>query len=442
MSSLKNNIAKFLYLPGDGIGLEMGTRAIPFLTEMVECFNKKTGNDLKIHATISALGTSALIEYGAQIPEKTRELIESHIWIVKGPTRTPYLDNHEEMKAVWLKCFPTLMYSEAVKEIAKLTSANVALRKMYNLYVCKRPVYHLPNVPTPFTKTDLVNWTIYRENTEGYYGMPNLTVEQSKALVAYLEANPEFEAIAKQIKREGDFITGFGVCSEIATKRLMRAALKDAIKTGKKIVTIVHKANIIKGLDGAFLQWCKEVIQEKEFADLVVISKDKTWRQFAYSQSKIIVDSIIVDNSLEKGLTRPENYDILVMENFKGDFFSDFAAGLIGGLGVSPGANIKYEINNGILTVVKAVYEATHGTGDDITGQNKVNPVSLLLSFCMMFEDMEGLWSEFGDFIKDIITEAYKRKEFTGDLARQLPDNHPSLSFTEFMDILLSIAKE
>lgn len=426
-----------LYLPGDGIGAEMGEHIPGHLQNILKIYNEKVGTDLNLQFQLGALGTHALITYGKQIPEETLEEIAKHRWIIKGPTRTPDIQNDEEFKAVRKKCFPDLSPIEGIQEVQKLSSANVQLRKLLNLYVCRRPVFHLPNVPTKYGSPQMINWTIFRENTEGYYGMPNMTTEQSKKMVDYLALNKEFEAIAKQLTAESDFVINFGKTSEHATKRLMREAIKDAIKNKKKIVTIVCKNNIIKSADGMFLKWCQEVAYE-EFLNECLVIDGKASRWQANKENLIIVDQMITDNFFEKGSTRPDIFDNIVLKNLEGDFASDYAAGLIGGLGVAPGTN-----ENPITG--KRVYEATHGTADDIAGKNIVNPTSQLLSFHMMFEDMgkeDNDWKVFADFYMSSLTTTFEQHEMTGDLTRQIDEKMASLSFTGFLEAIEKNAQE
>ncbi|MBS3969485.1 MAG: isocitrate/isopropylmalate dehydrogenase family protein [Clostridia bacterium] len=207
-------------------------------------------------------------------------------------------------------------------------SVNVTLRKELNLYANLRPVKNLPNVRTRFENVDLV---VVRENTEDLYVGIERQVEEGRA-----------EAIK--------------IISADASRRIAHFAFEYAKMYNRKKVTAVHKANILKLTDGLFLECCKEV------------SRD-------YPQ--VNFDEKIVDNMCMQLVQFPESFDILVMPNLYGDILSDLAAGLVGGLGLVPGANIGDNA---------AVFEAVHGSAPDIAGMNKANPIALLLSACMMLD--------------------------------------------------------
>lgn len=210
-------------------------------------------------------------------------------------------------------------------------SPNVTLRKKLDLYACVRPVRSLPGVKTPFDELDIV---IFRENTEDLY-----------AQIEYM-TTPTV-ALAKK------------VISVAASKRIAKAAMEYARKHKRKKVTCVHKANIMKIADGLFLNTCREVA--KEYPDI----------EFGDN---------IVDNQCMQLVTRWKIYDVLVLPNLYGDIVSDLAAGMMGGLGVAPGAN--YGTNC-------ALFEAVHGSAPKYTGMNKVNPTALLLSATLMLDHLD-----------------------------------------------------
>lgn len=209
-------------------------------------------------------------------------------------------------------------------------SPNVTLRKKLDLYACVRPIRSLPGVKTPFDGLDMV---IFRENTEDLY-----------AQIEYMCT----ETVAQSVK----------MISVAGSKRIARAAFEYAKKHGRKKVTAVHKANIMKIADGLFLRCCQEVAQEYpdiEFGDN------------------------IVDNQCMQLVMRWKNYDILVLPNLYGDIISDLSAGMMGGLGVAPGANYGTKC---------ALFEAVHGSAPKYTGMNKVNPTALLLSGTLMLDHL------------------------------------------------------
>lgn len=209
-------------------------------------------------------------------------------------------------------------------------SPNVTLRKKLDLYACVRPVRSLPGVETPFKDLDIV---IFRENTEDLY-----------AQIEYMST----EQVAHSVK----------LISKLGCERIIRAAFEYARKNGRKRVVGVHKANIMKIADGMFLRIFNEIA--KEYPEI------ESWDN-------------IVDNQCMQLVTRWKQYDILVTLNLYGDIVSDLAAGMMGGLGVAPGANYGTKC---------AVFEAVHGSAPKYTGQDKVNPTALLLSATLMLEHL------------------------------------------------------
>ncbi|WP_027339375.1 isocitrate dehydrogenase (NAD(+)) [Halonatronum saccharophilum] len=236
-------------------------------------------------------------------------------------------------------------------------SVNVAIRQKLDLYVNLRPARILKGAPTKFENLDVV---IFRENTEGLY--------------VGIEHNVGDDA-AESIK----------IITRKASERIVRAAFEYAKKNNRKKVTAVHKANILKLSDGLF----KSVAEE--------VSK---------SYPEIEFDNKIVDNMCMQLVQYPENYDVLVMPNLYGDIVSDLCAGLIGGLGLTPGANLNDEL---------AVFEAVHGSAPDIAGKNKANPIALLLSACMMLRhlDEEVAATNIEEAVEEILAEG---EVLTGDL--------------------------
>ncbi|MEX0885967.1 MAG: isocitrate/isopropylmalate dehydrogenase family protein [Phycisphaeraceae bacterium] len=208
------------------------------------------------------------------------------------------------------------------------TSVNVQLRQKLTLYAAFRPVRTLPGVPTRFENVDLV---IVRENTEGLYsGVENEIVP--------------------------GLITTLKITTEKASTRIARRAFEYARRRGRKRVTVFHKANIMKLADGRFLDCVQRVHEEEGYSD-------------------ITYDTMIIDAGCMRLVQAPETFDVLLMENFYGDIVSDLAAGLVGGLGVVPGANIGDD---------SAVFEAVHGSAPDIAGRGLANPLALLMSAVML----------------------------------------------------------
>jgi len=201
------------------------------------------------------------------------------------------------------------------------------------------------------------------------------------------------------VKLRNDTGIGLKIISEFATKRIVRKAIEYAIENNRKKITIVHKGNIMKYTEGAFLNWAFEVL-EKEFGN-ITSSNEK--------DGKIIFNSKIADDMFQQLILYPQEYDIIVTPNLNGDYLSDAAAALVGGLGIAPGMNIGDEV---------AIFEAVHGTAPDIAGKNIANPMSLILSGVLMFRYMG--WLEVANVIDTAVNETVKSKKVTSDLATRL----------------------
>ena len=277
-------------IPGDGIGPEIVAATVRVI--------EATGVD--IHWETQTLGAQALEKYGSTLPEEAIESMRATKIALKGPIMTP---------------------------IGKgFTSVNVGLRKALDLYANVRPVKALPNVECRYPELDLV---IVRENTEGLYsGIEHFVIP--------------------------GVVESLRVITEKASTRIAKYAFQYARDNGRKKVTAVHKANIMKLSDGLFLECFYAVA--KDFHE-------------------IEADDKIIDNCCMQLVMRPEQFDVLVMENLFGDIISDLCAGLIGGLGLAPGANIGE---------LGAVFEAVHGSAPDIAGQGIANPTALMLSAIQM----------------------------------------------------------
>src|SRR5215203_4971904 len=277
-------------IPGDGIGPEVSSAVVRII--------EATGVDIKWETHYA--GAQALEKFGSTLPDDLLESIERNRVALKGPITTP---------------------------IGKgFTSVNVGLRKALDLYANLRPVRALPNVPSRYPELDLV---VVRENTEDLYsGIEHVVVP----------------GVVESIK----------IITEKASTRIARYAFEFARREGRKKVTAVHKANIMKLSDGLFLD---------------------CFRNVAANYPEIEADDKIVDNACMQLVMRPEQFDIMLLENLYGDIVSDLCAGLVGGLGLVPGANIGEK---------GAVFEAVHGSAPDIAGQGIANPTALLQSGILM----------------------------------------------------------
>jgi isocitrate dehydrogenase (NAD+) len=305
-------------IPGDGTG--------PELAEATRRVLEATGVELEWDE--QPAGEDVYREEGDPFPERTLESIKRTGVGIKGPTTTPVGSGFR--------------------------SINVQLRKELDLYACIRPCKLYEGVRSHFDDVDIV---IVRENTEDLYAGIEFEVdsegaEKLREFVASLGAGTVREHSGISIKP----ISVFG------TQRIVRAAFDYAIKNGRKKVTAVHKANIMKFSDGLFLKTAREVAAN-EYADSGVEFEDR-----------------IVDNMCMQLVQKPELYDVLVLPNLYGDVVSDLGAGLIGGLGVAPGGNIGDDV---------AVFEPTHGSAPKYAGQDKVNPMAMMLSGVLMLRHLE-----------------------------------------------------
>jgi isocitrate dehydrogenase (NAD+) len=279
-------------IPGDGIGPEISA----VTTEVVAA----TGVEVEWHEMEA--GAAAMEQYGTQLPEHVLQMIRTDKVALKGPVTTPIGIG--------------------------FTSANVALRKALDLYACLRPSRTLPGVPSRYENVDLI---VVRENTEDLYsGIEHQVVP----------------GVVESLK----------VVTERACTRIAEFAFNYARANGRKRVTSVHKANIMKMSDGLFLNCARAV---------------------AARYGEIQYNEMIVDATCMQLVMDPGRFDVMVMENLYGDILSDLCAGLVGGLGVVPGVNLGTEC---------AVFEAVHGSAPDIAGRNLANPMAMLLSAAMMMD--------------------------------------------------------
>ncbi|QQR43583.1 isocitrate dehydrogenase (NAD(+)) [Myxococcus xanthus] len=306
---------------GDGIGPEVMAATVRVLEAL----------KVPLDFEYKDAGTEVVAKYGTNLPHETVEAVLRSGIALKGPTGTVVGGG--------------------------LPSANVGLRKRLDLYSSLRPVKSVPNVKTRYEGVDLV---VVRENTESLYaGLEHIIVP----------------GVVESLK----------IITEKASTRIARFAFEYARKHGRKKVTAVHKANIMKLSDGLFLDCCRKV--GREFPD-------------------ITYEEVIIDNLAMQLVKDPTRFDVLVAENFYGDVLSDLCAGLVGGLGVVPGANIGERT---------AVFEAVHGTAPDIAGKGIANPTALMMSAVMMLDHLE--LGEAARRMENAIWKVYGSGEVrTGDL--------------------------
>ena len=303
-----------------------------------------------------------------------------------------------------------------------IRSLNVALRKLLDLYVCLRPVRWFQGVPSPVKRPQDVDMVIFRENTEDIY--TGLEFEEgtpeNKKFLALLKENfpkdfakirfPETSGISvKPVSREG-------------TERLVRAAIRYAIDNKRKTVTLVHKGNIMKFTEGAFMKWGYD-LAKKEFG-AVEIDKGP-WCKLP---NGIVIKDVIADICFQQTITRATEFDVLATMNLNGDYISDALAAQVGGIGIAPGGNINYVTGH-------AIFEATHGTAPKYANLDKVNPGSVVLSGEMMLRYMG--WTEAADLVIKGMDGAIAGKKVTYDFAR-LMEGATEIKCSEFGDAVIA----
>jgi len=283
-------------------------------------------------------------------------------------------------------------------------SLNVALRQGLDLYACVRPVRYYQGVPSPLRRPEDVDVVLFRENTEDVYSG-----------IEYAAGSEENRKLARFLREElgAEFFedAGLGIkpVSAFASKRLVRKAIRYAIENDRRVVTLVHKGNIMKYTEGAFCRWGYEVAAQ-EFPEQT-LTEQQVWEDHhgKLPEGKLMINDRIADITFQLMQTRPAEFDILATTNLNGDFLSDAIAAEIGGMGVAPGANIGDDI---------AVFEAPHGTAPKYAGMDKVNPAALMLSGAMMLEYLG--WKEAAALVKQAFERVLAEKVVTYDFARMM----------------------
>jgi isocitrate dehydrogenase len=414
------------YIEGDGTGRDIWKAAQRVFDAAVE---KAYGGKRAIQWFEIFAGEKAFRKFSSWLPDETVAAAKDLRVSIKGPLTTPIGGG--------------------------IRSLNVALRQILDLYTCVRPVKYYQGVPSPVKHPEQVDIVIYRENTEDVYSgieFKQGTPEAAK-LISFL--NDEMLAGGKK-KVRTDSGVGIKPISIFGTKRLVRAAIRHAIESGRKTVTLVHKGNIQKFTEGAFREWGYEVATQEFRAETVtereswildnldknpaltseenaaliepglefgspdfqasVVDEVKsvvaaigaTHGNGAWKQ-KILVNDRIADSIFQQIIIRPSDYSILATTNLNGDYISDAAAAQVGGLGIAPGANI----GDGF-----AVFEATHGTAPKYADKDVINPGSVILSGVMMLEFLG--WKEAAAMIETAMEKTIQQKFVTYDFERQL----------------------
>jgi isocitrate dehydrogenase len=398
------------FIEGDGTGRDIWRASVRVLDAAVA---KAYGGKKSIAWCEVYAGEKAFKLFNNWLPDETVAAFRQYLVGIKGPLTTPVGGG--------------------------IRSLNVALRQMLDLYVCLRPVRWFEGVPSPVKRPQDVDMVIFRENTEDIYAGIEWDAEdpQVKKLLAFLEK--EFPADFRKIRFPATTGIGLKPVSKEGTERLVRAAVKYAIDEKRKSVTFVHKGNIMKYTEGAFMRWGYALVR-REFGDAVY-----TWDQWektkaasgeaaanaeqkaALESGKILVKDAIADITLQQVLTRAKDFDVIATLNLNGDYLSDALAAQVGGIGIAPGGNINYVTGH-------AVFEATHGTAPKYADLDRVNPGSVILSGEMMLRHLG--WKEAADRVVRGMDGAIASKKVTYDFARMM-EGATEIKCSEFGDNII-----
>ncbi|MEM7621969.1 MAG: NADP-dependent isocitrate dehydrogenase [Planctomycetota bacterium] len=398
------------FIEGDGTGPDIWHASQLVFDAAVE---KAYGGDRRITWHEVMAGEKSHNATGDWLPDATLEDFRKYLVGIKGPLTTPTGGG--------------------------IRSLNVALRQILDLYTCLRPVRYFDGVPSPVKAPELTDMVIFRENSEDIYAgieFEHGTDEVETFKTGFGQTFPDhFEKI------RFPKTTGIGIkpISREGTERIVKAAIKYAIENGRTSVTLVHKGNIMKFTEGAFMKWGYEVAAEHfgakpldggpwhvidRPADAPKVTHRPTndGKVRGVDPSKIIIKDVIADAFLQQLLTRPAEYDVVATMNLNGDYISDALAACVGGIGIAPGANINYDTGH-------AIFEATHGTAPKYAGKDQVNPGSVILSGEMMLRFLG--WTEAADLIIKGIEGAIGAKTVTYDFER-LMDGATKVKCSEF----------
>jgi isocitrate dehydrogenase len=355
-------------IPGDGTGEDIWGASREIFEEAVL---RSSGNACRIEWIPVIAGLKALEHKDHVLPAETVDAITECAIALKGPLTTPVGGGFR--------------------------SVNVYLRQMFDLYVCMRPVRWFPGLPSPLKRPEAVDMIIFRENTEDLYrGIEwQAGTDDARTVIDFLKDKMGVEL------KPGSGI-GIKPMSHAGTQRFTRWAIHAAIRMGRRLITIVHKGNIMKFTEGAFREWAYETAREYE-----ELSAEG-------APGKIGINDRIADNMFMQVISRPDEYDVLLCPNLNGDYLSDACAALIGGLGVAPGANFGDNV---------AIFEPTHGSAPKYAGKDIVNPTSFILSGAMLFDHI-GLGGA-AEMVRESIERTIRERIVTYDLARQFDGVEP-----------------
>ena len=385
------NIPDFPIIPfieGDGIGVDI----MPAMQTVVDAVVKKIySGSKKIEWLEVFAGEKAAKLYGNNhyLPEETLDALETYIVSIKGPLATPVGGG--------------------------IRSLNVAMRQKLDLFVCLRPIQYFEGVPSPLKNPEKTDMVIFRENTEDIYAgieYQQGTHEVNKIMGLLKEFNDD-----GKVRFPDSCAIGIKPVSMEGSQRLIHKAIQFAIDNNRRSVTLVHKGNIMKFTEGGFKEW-GYAIAKKEFGAHLNESGE------IVLDNGIRIKDCIADAFLQEILLRPERYDVVATLNLNGDYISDALAAQVGGIGISPGANLSNNL---------AIFEATHGTAPDIAGKNIANPSSLILSAQMMLSHIQ--WNEAANALNKAFRKTLLEKKVTADFSVHMGVN--ALSTSDFAQAII-----
>ena len=390
------------FIEGDGTGPDIWRASVRVLDAAVA---KAYAGKRKIEWLEVLAGEKAFKQTGDWLPEATLAAFRDYLVGIKGPLTTPTGGG--------------------------IRSLNVALRQQLDLYVCLRPVQWFTGVPSPVKNPGKVDMVIFRENTEDIYAGIDFEAGSEIALKTLEFIRTNFPKEFKKIRFGGEqpATVGLGLkpVSRPGSERLIRSAIQYAITNKRKSLTLVHKGNIMKYTEGAFMKWGYD-LAKSEFGAVEI--DGGPWCKIPEGKpgAGLVIKDAIADITLQQVLTRPTDFDVIATLNLNGDYLSDALAAQVGGIGIAPGGNINYLTGH-------AIFEATHGTAPKYADKDVVNPGSVVLSGEMMLRYMG--WTEAADLVLKGLNGAIGGGRVTYDFARQM-QGATEIKCSEFGDAIIA----
>ncbi len=382
------------FIEGDGIGADI----TPVMRQVVDAAITKAYDGRRAIAWMEVLaGEKAYNACGQWLPAETLRTMREYTVSIKGPLTTPTGGG--------------------------IRSLNVAIRQNMDLYACVRPVRYFKGIYSPLKNSERTNMIVFRENTEDIYAGIEWEAQtpEVRRVVGFLRDIMEVD----NIRFPDTTAIGIKPVSIQGSKRLIRRAILYAIEYDRQSVTMVHKGNIMKFTEGAFMRWGYELAKE-EFAAKPLDGGPWSVIKNPNTGKDIVIKDCIADNFLQQILINPQQFDVIATLNLNGDYVSDALAAQVGGIGIAPGANISD---------YAGVFEATHGTAPKHAGHNRSNPGSLILSAEMMLRFIG--WKEAAKLIVRGVAAAIASGKVTYDLARQAEEHVTVLSSSDFGDAIV-----